>query len=357
MKNLGFILVFIFLSACQNEDLGVSYENLSDDTQTEEGHVFLDLNIPSNFPEPTYEIDNNKPTDAGFELGKKLFYDGRLSSTGVISCGFCHIQDFAFTHHTHIVSHGVNGALGTRNAPPLQNMIFMEDFNWDGSVSHLDAQPIVPITTEVEMNESITSVLNKLQDDAGYVQLFNAAFENDTIDTQNMFKALSQFVMMMVSANSKYDKVMRDEGSVFTETESQGQMVFDQKCATCHAGTLFTDQTYRNNGLPIDPQYNDEGRKRVTGEETDKYKFKVPSLRNIAVTSPYMHDGRFQTLRDVLDHYDQGIEHTQNLDPIFMTDTGDFGIPLSEIEKDQIIAYLSTLTDDNFLLDDRFSEF
>jgi len=356
MKYLGYILLIIFMSACQDEGLDESYENLNDDNLTEE-NVFLDLNIPSNFPEPTYEVENNKPTQAGFELGKKLFYDGRLSSTGVISCGFCHIQDFAFTHHTHIVSHGVNGALGNRNAPPLQNMIFMEDFNWDGSVSHLDAQPIVPITTEFEMNESITNVLSKLQDDDEYVQMFNFAFENDTIDTQNMFRALSQFVMMMVSGDSKYDKVMRDEGSSFTDMESQGQTVFDQKCATCHAGTLFTDQTYRNNGLPVDPQYNDEGRKRVTGEETDKYKFKVPSLRNIAVTFPYMHDGRFQTLRDVLDHYDEGVFQTQNLDEIFIQQNGQLGIALTETEKDQIIAYLNTLTDDNFLLDDRFSEF
>jgi len=356
MKFLGYILVFVFLSACQNEGLDESYQDLNGNNLAEE-NVFLELNIPSNFPEPTYEIDNNQPTQAGFDLGKKLFYDGRLSSTSVISCGFCHIQEFAFTHHTHIVSHGVNGALGTRNAPPLQNMIFMEDFNWDGSVSHLDAQAIVPITTDVEMNESITNVLSKLQDDDEYVQMFNSAFENDTIDTQNMFRALSQFVMMMVSGNSKYDKVERGEGSSFTEMESQGKAVFEQKCATCHAGTLLTDQTYRNNGLPIDSQYDDEGRKRVTGEETDKYKFKVPSLRNIAVTFPYMHDGRFQTLKAVLDHYDEGVVQTQNLDESFVQQNGQLGIPLTEIEKDQIIAYLNTLTDDNFLLDERFSEF
>lgn len=356
MRIVLLFIVFVILSACQNEPLDDTYGDISDDNGGQ-NIVFLDLDIPSNFPEPTYDIDNNKPTQAGFELGKKLFYDGRLSSTGVISCGFCHIQDFAFTHHTHIVSHGVNGALGTRNAPPLQNMIFMEDFNWDGSVSHLDAQPVVPITTEFEMNESITNVLTKLQDDGEYVKMFKNAFENDTIDTHNMLKAISQFVMMMVSADSKYDKVMRNEGSSFTEVEAQGKAVFDQKCATCHTGSLFTDQSYRNNGLSIDTQYNDEGRKRVTGEESDKYKFKVPSLRNIAVTFPYMHDGRFPTLRDVLDHYDSGMVQTQNLDEMFIQENGSLGISLSETEKDQIIAYLNTLTDDNFLLDNRFSEF
>lgn len=356
MRFYIFFIGIIILSACQNEAIDDSYNDISNENEVEE-NVFLDLDLPSNFPEPTYDIENNQPTQAGFELGKKLFYDGRLSSTGVISCGFCHIQEFAFTHHTHIVSHGVNGALGNRNAPPLQNMIFMEDFNWDGGVSHLDAQPIVPITAEVEMNESISNVLDKLQNDEEYVQRFNLAFDNGQIDTQNMLKAISQFVMMMVSAETKYDKVMRNEGNTFTQIEAQGKVVFDQKCASCHEGPLFTDQSFRNNGLPIDPQYNDEGRKRVTGQESDKYKFKVPSLRNIALTFPYMHDGRFQSLRDVLDHYDSGVVNTQNLDESLVLGNGQYGIELSETEKDHIIAYLNTLTDDNFLLDDRFSEF
>jgi cytochrome c peroxidase len=355
MRYPGYLLMLFLLYSCSNEQFNSStYENVEDQSFDP---VFLDLDLPANFPEPTYDIQNNQPTQAGFELGKKLFYDGRLSSTGVISCGFCHIQEFAFTHHTHIVSHGVNGALGTRNAPPLQNMIFLESFNWDGSVAHLDMQPVVPITAEVEMNESVSNVLLKLQNDPDYVDKFNQAFENGEIDTENMFKAISQFVMMMVSADTKYDKVMRNEGSMFTETEMQGKSVFEQKCATCHSGTLFTDQSYRNNGLPVDPEYNDEGRKKVTGEETDRYKFRVPSLRNISVTFPYMHDGRFQNLRDVLDFYDSGMDNTQNLDEQFVKEDGSFGISLTEEEKDQIIAFLNTLTDDDFLLDERFSEF
>ncbi len=355
MRFLYYIVLLFMFVSCQNEEFNSStYE---DPEQQSYDPVFLNLEIPANFPDPTYDIENNRPTQAGFELGKKLFYDGRLSSTGVISCGFCHIQDFAFTHHTHEVSHGVNGALGNRNAPPLQNMIFLESFNWDGSVDHLDAQPIVPITADVEMNETVTNVLQKLQSDPEYIDAFNSAFENGDIDTHNMLRAISQFVMMMVSGNSKYDKVMRNEGSTFTEMEAQGKAVFEQKCAACHSGALFTDQTYRNNGLPIDPQYDDEGHKIVTGQETDKYKFRVPSLRNIAVTFPYMHDGRFQQLRDVLDFYDTGVEATQNLDEQLIQENGALGIPLSEDEKDQIIAYLNTLTDDDFILDDRFSEF
>lgn len=355
MRRLVYFMILIVFISCNDEEFGSdSYEDLQ---QQNFDPVYLDLEIPSNFPEPTYDIENNRPTQAGFELGKKLFYDGRLSSTGVISCGFCHIQDFAFTHHTHIVSHGVNGALGTRNAPSLQNMMFMESFNWDGSVSHLDLQPIVPITAEVEMNETVTNVLQKLKNDPDYINAFKQAFENGEIDTNNMLKAISQFVITMVSGNTKYDRVMRNEGNTFTSAELSGKSAFEQKCAGCHAGSLFTDQTYRNNGLPIDPQYNDIGFKRVTGEETDKYKFRVPSLRNIAVTFPYMHDGRFQNLRDVLDFYDNGVEPTENLDEQLIQDNGQLGISLTEEEKDQIIAYLNTLTDDDFLLDDRFSEF
>ena len=128
------------------------------------------------------------------------------------------------------------------------------------------------------------------------------------------------------------------------------------KCATCHAGVLFTDQSYRNNGLPIDPEYDDEGRSRVTDLQADKYKFKVPSLRNIQITYPYMHDGRFQTLAQVLDHYDSGMVVTENLDPVFQQNEN-LGISLTEDEKQKIIAFLETLTDDNFLLDDRFAEF
>jgi len=345
MRILGIIGLFLLFSACQDES-----------DRIEKQYTYLDLEIPENFPSPVYDIQNNRPTQEGFDLGKRLFYDGRLSSTGVISCGFCHIQEFAFTHHTHIVSHGVNGALGTRNAQGLQNLIFMEEFNWDGSVPHLDAQPIVPITTDVEMNESISNVLEKLKADAAYVDQFGKAFDNGEITTDNMLKALSQFMMMMVSANTKYDRVVRNEGNTFTEEEQQGKALFESKCASCHAGVLFTDQSYRNNGLPVDPQYNDVGRKRVTGQNEDKYTFKVPSLRNVAMTFPYMHDGRFGTLMEVLDHYDTGMEHTENLDPQFMNGNAP-GIELNETEKVLIITFLNTLTDDNFILDDRFSEF
>lgn len=348
-KNLWKIALFLMLVGCSKDEQKEEYVEIPENNP-------LDFVIPTNFPDPTYDFSLNPPTEKGFALGKELFYEGRLSSTGVISCGFCHIQDFAFTHHEHIVSHGVNGALGTRNAPSLANMAFLKDFMWDGSVEHLDLQPVVPITAEVEMNESINNVLRKLKEDPKYVKMFAEAFENDTISAKNMLSALSQFVTMMVSANTKYDRVVRGEGDFFTSEEEQGKKLFEQKCATCHAGVLFTDQSYRNNGLSIDPKYNDIGRMNVTGLETDKYKFRVPGLRNVAITFPYMHDGRFRTLLEVLDHYDSGMVFTQNLDPIFQEEPT-LGIPLTEEEKIKIIAFLETLTDDDFIFDERFSEF
>nr|WP_106791796.1 cytochrome c peroxidase [Aquimarina sp. Aq78] len=347
LKLLSYIVIILIGTACSSDkDNYVPIENAK-----------LEFTIPSNFPDPTYDIALNPPTEKGFELGKKLFYDGRLASDGVISCGFCHIQDFAFTHHTHIVSHGVGGALGTRNAQPLHNMAFMKEFTWDGAAIHLDLQPIIPITAEVEMNETFNGILKKLEEQPEYVKLFADAFEDQKINSDNMLKAISQFMIMMISANTKYDKIERNEGSVFTAEEAAGFELFKTKCASCHKGTLFTDQSYRNNGLPIDPLYNDIGRKRVTGLTEDIQKFKVPSLRNIELTFPYMHDGRLKTLDDVLNHYSDGMVDSETLDPMLKDQTGALGIPMTAEEKQQIIAFLKTLTDDDFVNDTRFSEF
>ncbi|MDY8135080.1 cytochrome-c peroxidase [Aquimarina sp. 2201CG5-10] len=347
MKLLSYITIILFGAACSSEkDDYVSIENPK-----------LEFTVPANFPEPSYNITLNPPTEKGFELGKKLFYDGRLSSDGVVSCGFCHIQDFAFTHHTHIVSHGVDGALGTRNAQPLHNLAFLNAFTWDGAAIHLDLQPIIPITAEVEMNETFSSIIKKLEEQPEYVKLFAEAFEDQKINSDNMLKALSQFMVMMISSNSKYDKIERNEGSVFTEDEASGFELFKSKCASCHQGTLFTDQSYRNNGLPIDPQYNDIGRGRVTGLEADMYKFRVPTLRNIELSFPYMHDGRLKTLEDVLNHYSNGMVESETLDPVFRNADMTIGISMTDQEKQQIIAFLRTLTDDDFVNDNRFSEF
>lgn len=324
----------------------------------EKKNYTLDVNIPDNFPSMVYNLETNPVTKNGFELGKKLFYDGKLAADNIVSCGFCHEQSYAFTHHGHQISLGVFDNAGSRNAQPIQNMAFQNEFMWDGAAIHLDLQPIIPLTSDLEMGETIGNVIKKLKADKHYPNDFKAAFNQGEINSENIFKALSQFMVMMISGDSKYDKMVRNEDNVFfTNEEQQGYLVFKNNCGQCHSGELFTDQTYRNNGLPINPKYNDEGRKKVTELESDKYKFKVPSLRNIEHTAPYMHDGRFNSLESVLNFYTSGVTHTQNLDPKLIQADGTLGITLSEIEKTQVIAFLKTLTDHTFLTDKRFSEY
>ena len=229
---------------------------------------------------------------------------------------------------------------------------------WDGAATHLDFQPIIPLTSEVEMGETLSNVLSKLSADAYYQKQFPKAFEDGEINSENMLKALSQFMLMMVSSNSKYDKYVRSEdGVVLTEIELDGLNTFQNKCATCHATDLFTDHSYRNNGLSINPKLDDKGRYVIFEDPTDLYKFKVPSLRNIELSLPYMHDGRFSTLEAVLDFYDSGMTDNGNVDEVFTREDGSLGIALSDYEKESIIAFLYTLTDNEFLTDDRFSEY
>lgn len=354
MRFTAYFIILISLWACSSDN---SNGTNTDDDPTVVENPLLDFTVPSNFPDATYSIIQNPPTEKGFELGKKLFYDGQLASDGVVSCGFCHIQSFAFTHHTHITSHGVDGQIGTRNAQPLHNLAFMNEFTWDGAATFLDTQPIIPITAEVEMNETVSNVISKLQADENYPTMFEEAFGSEGVSADRMFKALSQFMVMMVSANSKFDKLERGEAVTFTDEENAGQAVFEAKCASCHAGTLQTDQSYRNNGLPVDPEYNDIGRERVTGLATDNRKFKVPSLRNIEITFPYMHDGRLGALEDVLNFYTDGMVDSPTLDDQFRRPDGTLGLDITTEEKVQLIAFLKTLTDNDFIEDRRFAEF
>lgn len=319
--------------------------------------VPLDFQVPSNFPNLVYDIAANPPTEKGFELGKKLFYDGRLASDGLVSCGFCHIQEDAFTHHGHTVSHGVDNQEGTRNAPSIQNMAYMSTFMYDGATNHLDLQPIIPLTSEIEMNADLTAVLAMMKADSKYPGMFKAAFDDGKVNIENMLKAMSQFMVMMTSSNSRFDKYRRNEsGGTLTTEELAGYAVFKNKCASCHATDLMTDDQFRNNGLPINPKINDVGRYRVTELVSDYYKFKVQSLRNVAVTAPYMHDGRFGSLESVLEFYSSGVVDSETLDPL-LKQNGKLGITLSDTEKKQIIAFLNTLTDNEYLTDKRFSEF
>jgi len=315
--------------------------------------VFAGFEKPEGFPEPVYRFADNKITKEGFELGRKLFYDPVLSANNTISCGSCHIQTSAFTHHGHSVSHGIFDRLGTRNSPPIMNLAWSTSFMWDGGVFDLDLQPIVPITSHVEMGDSMSNVLTKLRTSSMYPAMFSKAFGSSEITATRFLKALSQFMLMCVSNNAKYDSVTRGQ-AVFTTDEQAGYKLFQQKCGTCHQEPLFTDYSFRNNGLSIS-NVNDEGRYAVTLNAGDRYKFKVPSLRNLDYTPPYMHDGRFLTIEAVLDHYAGEVQSTPNLDPLLHT--GDqLGIAISPKEKVQLLAFLKTLDDRHFITDQRFSE-
>lgn len=338
MKNVLWVISMFCFLACQKP---VKNEQLA-------------FKAPSNFPTLIYNIEKNPPTKAGFKLGKKLFYDGRLAKDGQKSCASCHNQAFAFTDFGNAISVGVYGGKGFRNSLPIQNLAFQEEFMWDGAALHLDFQPLIPITSDVEMNESFPSIIEKLKQDQTYRTLFLEAFEHGEINTDNILKALAQFMVMMVSANSKYDQYIRNEGVVFTQQEKHGLLLFQEKCASCHATDLFTDQSYRNNGLPVNLQIEEEqGRGRVTGIEQDKHKFKVPSLRNVEKTFPYMHDGRFNTLPEVIDHYRFGVQDNPALDPILKQEK-QIGIAISDAEKQALIAFLNTLTDYDFITNSMF---
>ncbi len=343
--NLLLLLILPLLWSCSNDQDDV-YQNVS-----------LEFKIPSNFPPLAYDLANNPPTQKGFELGKKLFYEGRLASDGIVSCGFCHIQEDAFTHHGHSLSHGVNDAIGTRNTPSIQNLGYQTSFMYDGATTHLDLQPIIPFTSPIEMNGDFSKAITMMKGDPEYRKLFQLAFADGQINSENMLKALGQFMVMVTSSNSRFDKYRRHEvGGTLSQQELDGYAVFNQKCASCHATDLFTDNSFRNNGLPINPLINDVGRFRVTQSVQDRYKFKVPSLRNVEKTAPYMHDGRFLTLEGVLEHYNSGVENSTTLDPILNTN-GRLGIALTATEKIQLIAFLKTLTDTQYLTDKRFSEY
>ncbi|MCC7246552.1 MAG: cytochrome-c peroxidase [Saprospiraceae bacterium] len=341
--NKIFCLLFAVLlfASCKKDDPVVVPEDVK-------------FTVPSNFPAPTYSFSSNEITQSGFELGRRLFYDPIFSRDSSISCGDCHISYSAFSHVDHITSHGINGLLGKRNAPAVQNMAWRTSFFWDGGVPLLDLVPLNAIQNPVEMDEVPANVVRKLNRSSVYPAMFKKAFPGlDTISGADMLKALSQFMNMLVSANSRYDHYVRGEsGGTLSADELAGLALFKAKCSTCHATDLFTDQSFRNNGILSDFTL-DKCRYEVSTFPDDIGKFAVPSLRNVERTPPYMHNGKFKTLEAVLNHYTSGVKDTPSLDPL-LKQNGQLGIPLTDIEKQQIIAFLKTLTDESFSTDPRF---
>ncbi len=323
-------------------------------SNNEEPQTNLKFVVPSNFPKPVYQFENNTVTNDGFELGHKLFFEDALSINNSVNCGTCHQPFAAFANLDHSVSHGVDNCFGTRNTPPLFNLAWQQEFMWDGGVHHIEVSGLNALTNPCEMANSLDNIVRTLSKKSPYPELFKKAFGTTEINSQRIFRALTQFTGMMVSSTSKYDKYIRKEsGGSFTADELSGYNLFKQKCASCHSEPLFTDRTYRSNGLDLVSK--DIGRDSITQTGTDRGKFRVPSLRNIELTRPYMHDGRFYTLEEVLSHYNSGVKNHPNLD-LELKKGSSLGIGLTKVEQGFIISFLKTLTDHEFIQDKRFAE-
>jgi cytochrome c peroxidase len=336
---LGIFAAVVAMESCRKNDLKSSGSTTP-----------LSLEVPAGFPQPQDLFKDNPITKEGFELGRKLFYDGRLSRDGNFPCASCHQQFAAFSTFDHPFSHGVDDQFTTRNAPGLFNLAWHKELHWDGGINHIEVQPLAPITASNEMGETVNSVVNKLGQDSKYKTMFAKAFGDETVTSQRMLKALAQFMGMMVSAQSKYDKVKAGK-STFTDAEEKGYTVFKTKCATCHTEPLFTDLSYRNTGLIVNPYLNDYGRMRITRNSSDSLHFKVPSLRNVFLTFPYGHDGRFYSVGAVIDHYRSQVVNAAGTDPLVRNK-----IPITDLEKYELQQFLRTLTDSTFINNKNFAQ-
>ena len=336
---LGIVLLSILFISCEND----SYELIP-----KKDKEIIRVQ-PEGFPEKAYVGQQNPLTENGVALGKKLFEEGRLSADNLVSCSFCHMQEYAFTHHGHDLSHGVYDQVGMRNTPALQNLVWIKEYFYDGASNNLEMASLVPIHNELEMAETMPSIVKKLENDKAYQQMFLDAFGSTQVTSAGILKALAQYMSVLVSAESKYDLWKKEPIKYpLSSDEVQGYQLFQQKCSSCHSGALFTNQSFINNGLPPNPRINDLGRETVSGDPNDRYKFKVPSLRNVAYTAPYMHDGRFRTLESVLRFYNEGMVYSETIDEQLVND-GRIGIPMTAEEQRLIIAFLKTLSDKNFI--------
>jgi len=307
----------------------------------------LSIKVPSYFPATSF-FKTNSISSEGFELGRRLFYDSQLSKDGSISCASCHQQVAAFGTYDHDLSHGINGEHGIRNAMSIFNIAWQSSFGWDGKANNLETIYAAHINSNIEMGETITNVLVKLRNDSRYPQQFKAAFGSTEINQQRLFNALTQFVGAMVSASSKYDSV-KQTLATFTTSEQTGYTVFKNKCNSCHTEPLFTDFSYRNIGLPL-TYLNDKGRMIVTGNKNDSLKFRVPTLRNLFKSFPFMHDGRFVNFDQIFNHYQTGVQQSATLDPLLIN-----GISMTLSERTSLVDFLKTLTDYKLTTDLKFA--
>ena len=340
MKRVVCIFLILSFTACKDDDKDVLNSIIKNEAL---------LTIPDGFPEMEFP-DGNELTKARWELGKRLFYEKSLSIDKSISCGSCHKPALAFADDL-ALSPGVFNRSGTRNAPSLANVGYHPYLLREGSLPTLEMQVLVPIQEHNEFNHNIVEIAKELQADQTYVEMSQEAY-NRIPDGFVITRALANFQRTMVSGNSSYDKyVNQGINTALNSTEKNGMELFYSSrtnCSSCHSGFNFTNYSFKNNGL--DSVYADNGRFRFTNDSADAATFKVPSLRNIGLTAPYMHDGRFTTLDEVINHYNSGGESHRNksvlVKPLNLTNT----------EKSELIAFLNSLTDFEFVNDLKWKE-
>jgi cytochrome c peroxidase len=346
MKKVIVVLVCLSLWSC----------NPAENPEPENPVTGL-LILPTHFPQPEM-LTGNPTTVDGVFLGRKLFFDPILSGNNQISCETCHEQAKAFTDGVAFSSKGLSGNFLHRNSPVLINLAWANNgLFWDGGAKNLESLIIGPITHLDEMGQNVLELPEELQRAGDYAKLFDKAFPNDSekgITTPKILKAIAQYIRTLNSSDSKYDQYILNKLQL-SESEQAGMKIFDVKCASCHTRKthLFTDNLFHNNGL--DTVFTEEfenankGRYRITYKEEDLGKFKTPTLRNLAYSSPYMHDGRFETLEQVLNHYSSGIQDFPTLDSSLR------GLSLSAAEKELLLAFLLTLNDESFVNSREFS--
>jgi cytochrome c peroxidase len=312
--------------------------------------------------------DDNPMTVEGIALGRKLFYESQLSGDNTQSCGDCHAPSSAFSDPNQY-STGIDGIQGNRNSMALINLGWQNFFFWDGRAATLEDQILDPITNPIEMHETWPNAVSKLDASAEYRNMFYRAFGQRGIDSLKVTKAIAQFLRTMISGKSKYDVMYKNEYNYTLSQEEQaiyqtvtpdelaGYDLFKSlngaDCFHCHNGPLMQVQKFSNNGL--DATFIDKGRGAITGNPNDDGKFKVPTLRNIEFTAPYMHDGRFSTLDEVIGHYSSGIQMSPTIDPLIEF-AGQGGVQLDAFEIDLLKKFLLTLSDQSFINNPDFQE-
>ncbi|WP_405206628.1 cytochrome-c peroxidase [Aquimarina sp. LLG6339-5] len=329
---------------------------------------YADIPLPDFFLNNELQSEDNTPnnniiTDHGATLGRVLFYDNKLSLNNTISCASCHIQENGFSDPRQF-SIGFDGGLTSRNSMGLSNAKFYDNgrFFWDERAPTLEVQSLMPIQDLVEMGMSLPELETKLANEEYYTILFTNAFGDEVITSERIALALSQFIRSIVSYQSKFDDGLAQSQNInndfpnFTDSENRGKTLFmsnQTRCFDCHATNVFVGDNARNNGL--DATITDLGVGDITGNNNDFGAFKVPSLRNIALTAPYMHDGRFGTLEQVIEHYNSGLQNNPNLDNRLTQGNNVRRLNLSNVDKQALVDFLNTLTDEEFIRNEKYA--